>query len=116
MIFKFRPIFSLTLVLLLVSCFGNSGHEDNPFVGTWKNTNYSSGDWEKYIFNDDMSFSLTSYNSETRTQSVLEGDYDYNGNQLELIFTTLTNTTLYEFDENKLYIAFGDTWFVYYKQ
>lgn len=103
--------------LLVLSCYYSPEPEDNPLTGKWKNMNYNTGSWEKFIFKDDLTFTHSSYDADTQSTSSYSGTYEITDTKVKFLpsYTTTKWVTLYLIneDKNELRLAFGDDWYVY---
>lgn len=118
--YRMNHFFPLLACLILASCFYSPEPEDNPLTGTWKNMNYNTGSWEKFIFRDDLTFTHSSYDGSTQSSSSYSGTYEISDTKIKFLpsYTTTKWVTLYLINDDKdeLSLAFGDYWYIYLLQ
>ncbi len=101
-------IFTLgVLWLLIAGCMGSEAPE-NVLAGKWKYTSYYTGNWEKIIFREDLSYRLETYNAASHNSTVMTGTYRYDEDQFVLQQRTGMD---YAFD----YSVSGDSLFTMHK-
>ena len=67
------------IIILVILLFACTGPEETPneLLGSWKYTNYQTGDWEKLTFKDDLTYVLVHYDGTYYTTTTYSGTYSY---------------------------------------
>jgi len=50
---------------------------ENVLIGSWKHTDYQTGDWEKITFEEDLDYRLVNYDATLMQTVAIEGEYSY---------------------------------------
>jgi hypothetical protein len=72
-----KILFTLIGILLMISACTEPEEFENVLIGSWKYTNYQTGNWEKIVFYDDLDYRLINYMSSTSQTTTVTGTYTY---------------------------------------
>ena len=109
-----KIIFALIGILLMVSACTEPEEFDNVLIGTWKHTDYQTGDWEKITFDEDLDYRLINYNATTLQTVAIEGDYAFTDTTFTLKSRGKTTKNIqfkYALKDNYLLVYPGKVYF-----
>ena len=83
-------------ILMIFSACTEPEEFENVLIGSWKYTNYQTGEWEKIVFKGTLDFNLYHYFPESGSTTGIMGTYTYT----DTTYTLKTGTS------NPNYIVF----------
>jgi hypothetical protein len=101
----------LLSILVLFSACTEPEETENLLIGTWKYMNYQTGDWEKIIFREDLTYRLENFSGSTYETAVVTGSYRYDDEKF--IFERMGTSDIgfyYVISGTSLIIADGKTY------
>ena len=119
---KVKNFYKTLLIIFLAVGFSLSGckkddeskKDENPFIGSWKETAYTDGSYELINFRSDKSFQWQFYDGEYGNSEVKRGVYDYSASTSTIILKTEdgdSETLDYDFLDFNTLILDGYTYF-----
>ena len=104
-------IFALMGLLLIFTACNEPEEFENVLIGSWKHTDYQTGDWEKIIFEEDLDYRLINYDGETYQTSAIYGTYTYTDTTFTFEQRYSSNIIFkYVVDDEFLYVFPGKTY------
>ena len=70
-------VFPILLLALFLSSCEDPIEYENVLIGSWKYTDYQTGDWEKISFYEDLDYRLVNFNANYDQTTTVTGTYTY---------------------------------------
>ena len=106
-----KIIFALLSIILIFTACTEPEEFENVLIGSWKYTDYQTGDWEKIVFHENLDYILYNFSSYSQSTSSYSGTYSYTDTTFTLERRATTNIVFkYAVSDNYLIVYPGKTY------